>query len=308
VGYAAGWGLFRDWCAAAGQSALPAPVYTLIDFLDDNPVAPATWARRVAAITHMHGVGGYASPGWDPTVGNLIRAAAGKPALDLEPRRMPVGQVAELVRRIPSAGCDGSRRPVGRPGCSAAATPAYCCFLRPQVAPIPSATSCVRTTSSDGGLTIRTGTADGPVRLPAAGAGVCPGCVWRRWANVLSFIHRYPSHRSLRTAFDRRPPDVRVHVCRTPPAGDVPVGPVFLPVDRYGYLEAHRPLSVRSISRITRAHLAGTPPTYRHLDPPPSPPADPLPASPPLSPPARYAPTTRRPSTGNVPTGPGSPS
>lgn len=43
VAYAADWGLFTDWGAAAGHVALPASVDTLIEFLDECPACLPAW-------------------------------------------------------------------------------------------------------------------------------------------------------------------------------------------------------------------------------------------------------------------------
>lgn len=265
-GYGADWGFFTDWCVAAGYTSLPAGADTVIAFLEENPAAPATWARRVAAISYMHTTQGYPSPGRHPAVVDMIRAAAGKPALDPTARRLPPGQLAAVLRGIPShgwpAGLMGRRdRLLLVLAHAAGLTHGRLHELR-----------VGNLTVDDGDLLIDAGSGADPVTLPAVGASdVCPGCVWLRWGRVLSLAARYPGVRVLRDALHRTHPLTpgSAHLCRTERPGIGPEGPVLLAADQYGYLTAHHPLSTRSISRILTAHATGRPPTYRFPGPTP---------------------------------------
>src|SRR5690349_15422897 len=82
--YAADWALFTDWCNAAGEQELPALPDTVVDFLADCPVAPATQRGRVAAIDHHHTRAGLPRPGESPivlaTLSRPVPVVAGGPA------------------------------------------------------------------------------------------------------------------------------------------------------------------------------------------------------------------------------------
>jgi hypothetical protein len=66
AGYRADWALFTDWCAATGTPPSPVSVDTVRAFLAGCPAAPATAARRVAALLwhyrHSPAVGAAADP------------------------------------------------------------------------------------------------------------------------------------------------------------------------------------------------------------------------------------------------------
>lgn len=80
--YAADWAHFTSWCDAAGLDALPAVVDTVRLYLTDLEAtrdgtgavvfAPATMARRLAAIASVHRDGGHPSPTRDPRVGAVL--------------------------------------------------------------------------------------------------------------------------------------------------------------------------------------------------------------------------------------------
>lgn len=277
--YAADWAFFADWCAASGHSPLPATADTVIDFLDDNPAAPATWARRLAAIKHTHTAHHQPSPARDPAVIDLIRAAAGSPALDPHPRRLPPRRLEELLARIPShgwpAGLHGRRDRLLLLLADAGLTRTQLHRLR-----------AYQLTVSDRDLTIESGSGCDPIYLPSTDrTDVCPACTWLRWSRVLELAARYPGNRMLRDAFHRTHPTTSdaPHLCHTPALQNVSAGQsIFIPADQYGYLTRDQPLSTRTITRILTTVTHDKPPRYRFLTPRPTqtPESDPPPTAP----------------------------
>ena len=267
--YTADWAFFTDWCTAAGHTPLPATADTLIDFLDDNPAPPATWARRVAAIGHVHITSGRPSPTRDPAVTDLIRAAAGTPALDPHPRRLPPRRLEELLARIPThgwpAGLHGRRDRLLLVLADAGLTRTQLHQLQVH-----------QLTVIGRALTIHVDEDRDPIQLPTPRrAGLCPSCIWLRWLRVLDLAVRYPGNRMLRDAFHRTSPTSSrsPHLCHAAPAQPSIVGPghsVFVSADQYGYIARDQPLTTRAITRILTTVTADQPPRYRYLTPGPS--------------------------------------
>jgi hypothetical protein len=104
AGYRADWALFTDWCAATGAPALPAAVGTVEAFLAGCPAAPATAARRVAAIGWHHRHSPAAGAAVDPPG---RRELLGLPPVD--PTRPPPDPeaLAAAVRALPTTGWTG---------------------------------------------------------------------------------------------------------------------------------------------------------------------------------------------------------
>jgi len=77
--YAADWAAFAAWCRAAGLAALPARPATAAAYLGSlsATLKPNTLARRAAAIADRHRRHGHPSPGADPAVRAVLRAARG---------------------------------------------------------------------------------------------------------------------------------------------------------------------------------------------------------------------------------------
>jgi len=75
--YAADWAAFTTWCRAAGLAALPALPATVAAYLGSMSATlkPGALARRAAAIADRHRRTGHASPGTDPAVRDVLRAA-----------------------------------------------------------------------------------------------------------------------------------------------------------------------------------------------------------------------------------------
>ena len=213
AGYRTDWALFTDWCAATGAPALPAGVGTVEAFLAGCPAAPATAARRVAAICwhHRHCPTGPPVPTEHPVAGipdrRALRAGLGRPT----PTRPPPDReaLAAAVRALPTTGWTGGF------------------FGRRDAAMLTLAASPLSWTALAG---LRTGDVSvaagvlhlpGGYRLPAGpDPASCPPCVWLRWARALDLARREVSIRVLRAALDRAVPlnSASPHRCRTTPA------------------------------------------------------------------------------------------
>ena len=118
--YAADWAAFAAWCRERRHPALPASPATVAAYLGAMSVTlkPGALARRAAAIADRHRRHGHPSPGTDPAVRAVLRAArharkrvceAGPDAPDAPPstppvrRRAPPGpaQLARMAARCP---------------------------------------------------------------------------------------------------------------------------------------------------------------------------------------------------------------
>jgi hypothetical protein len=273
AGYRADWALFTDWCAATGTPPSPAAVDTVRAYLAGCPAAPATAARRVAALLwhyrHSPAAGAAADPPGRRTLLGLPPPAPSRPLPDPD-------AVAAAVRALPVSGWTGGffgRRDAAL--LTLAATPL-------------SWTALAALRTSD--VTV----ADGVLGLPgghelAAGGdpATCPPCVWLRWQRALALSRREVSIRPLRAAMDRAKPltNASSHQCATA-AGATPGdldGQVFPPIDQHGYPDVRRAMSATSLARLADRHLGGRPPTRRVIVPPlrPVEPAEPAPVAPP---------------------------
>jgi hypothetical protein len=308
AGYRTDWALFTDWCAATGAPALPAAVGTVEAFLAGCPAAPATAARRVAAIGwhHRHCPIGPPVPTEHPVAGipdrRALRAGLGRPPPT--PTRPPPepDALAAAVRALPTTGWTGGF------------------FGRRDAAMLTLAASPLPWTALAGLRTADVSVAEGALHLPGGhrlpggpDPASCPPCVWLRWARALGLARREVSIRVLRAALDRAVPltSTSPHRCRIPPVldrgdgDDVPGDPVFVPIDQHGYPTLDRALAPTSLARLAARHLDGRPPARRIMAPvPPSaePAAPALSAPPPPAPPSaatlqaahRHALTQRR--------------
>jgi hypothetical protein len=101
--YARDWTAFESWCAAAGQTPLPADPATVATFLAEAApsLSAGGLARRVSAIAARHRAHGFAAPTRDRAVKAVLRAARG----NATPRRAAQPTPA-LLRRL-AAACGG---------------------------------------------------------------------------------------------------------------------------------------------------------------------------------------------------------
>jgi hypothetical protein len=281
AGYRTDWALFTDWCAATGAPALPAAVGTVEAFLAGCPAAPATAARRVAAIDWHHRHCPTGPPVAGPLDRRALRAGLGRPPpIPTRPPPDP-DALAAAVRALPTTGWTGGF--FGRRDAA---------VLTLAASPLPwTALAGLRT----GDVTVATGVLHlpGGHRLPAApDPASCPPCAWLRWARALGLARREVSIRVLRAALDRAVPltSTSPHRCRISPGldrGDDGGGEaVFTPIDQHGYPTLDRALAPTSLARLAARHLDGRPPARRIMAPvllpaePESPPATPPPPPP----------------------------
>jgi hypothetical protein len=277
TGYAGDWALFTDWCAATGQPSCPPSVRTVEAFLAGCPAAPATAARRVAALLwhYRH------SPTVDAENPPARRELLGLPAAGATRPPPDPAAVAAAVRALPVSGWTGGF------------------FGRRDAALLTVATSPLSWTALAALRTFDITVDDGVLCLPggsglAAGGdpATCPPCVWLRWLRTLGLARREVSIRPLRAALDRGAPLTGAgrHRCRTTVASapdDPRAGAVFVPIDQHGYPDLRRALAPTSLARLTARHLDGRPPPRRIIAPAPRPAESeaPLPATPPPPPP-----------------------
>jgi hypothetical protein len=236
-------------------------VGTVEAFLAGCPAAPATAARRVAAIGwhHRHCPAGHPVAG--PPDRRALRASLGRPP---DPEAL-----AAAVRALPTTGWTGGF------------------FGRRDAAMLTLAASPLGWTAlaglRTGDLSVAAGVLHlpGGYRLPAGpDPASCPPCVWLRWARALGLARREVSIRVLRAALDRAAAltSTSPHRCRIPPVldrgddgGDVPGDPVFVPIDQHGYPTLDRALAPTSLARLAARHLDGRPPPRRTMAPVPRP-------------------------------------
>jgi hypothetical protein len=243
------WLLFKDWCQAVGESALPASPQALIAFLADAPAPRAVALRRVRAVDAMHRAAGFEPPGRDEAVRVLLATGPHPPRYD-----------PEQVARALSAAVIGNW-PVGLVGRRDAALVAMAClggYSHRQLAAMRTDEALVAGTPE---LLARLGRAEGP--------GPCPACAASRWLRVQA---RLASHgwRQVRDELadlgEVTAGTEEHHDCNWPvpwpEALDRRV-PLFSAIDHHGGLELRLPLSARSMSAIVKERLAagedGTP-------------------------------------------------
>ena len=75
--YAADWAAFEAWCRDRRQTMLPASPVTVAAYLQSlsATLSHGALARRAAAIAGQHRLAGHPSPGADPAVRDVLRAA-----------------------------------------------------------------------------------------------------------------------------------------------------------------------------------------------------------------------------------------
>ncbi len=114
--YASDWAAFAAWCHDGRHAALPAAPATVAAYLVSlsTTLTHGALARRAAAIADLHRRGGHASPGTDPAVRAVLRAAwaarrAARPPPrggdDAPPARPPPAPPSAVV---PRAGVQGT--------------------------------------------------------------------------------------------------------------------------------------------------------------------------------------------------------
>ena len=244
------WSLFRDWCTAAEQSALPADPFTLAQFLDAHPAAVATQRRRVADIDTAHRRAGLAEPGRTVT----IRLAVSERRRERAERVRTAA--AAVIETIPTHGW-----PLGLFGRRDA-------MILTLIA--SGMTSTEITALRRGDITV-----DG-VDLVVCGnhrvagdlfgerRGHDPVAIHRRWAQIQSILDGAATTRMVAAALDPNcAPDAAPLQASVVPAAHANA-PLLVRIDRWGHTPwAPDPLTRRSASVLTRSHLTGGPPPHR---------------------------------------------
>lgn len=236
------WLLFKDWCQAAGETALPASPASLSRFLAEVPADGALAKRRIRAVQAMHAAAGFEPPGRDEAIRALVVPVPPSPARDR-------GAVAKAL----TSAVIGNW-PAGLVGRRDAALVAMVCvggYSRREL----------RTMRVNAGLPASVPSA--LARLPRADApGPCPTCALSRWLRVHAFMAAH-GWRALRNELadmgEVAAGSQGHHDCEVaivwPERLDG--GPLFMAVDRHGGLELRLALSRRSMTAIVGARLVG---------------------------------------------------
>lgn len=242
------WALFCDWCTATGRASLPAAPTTLAEFLDHHPAADATQRRRVAAVNAAHRSRGMAEPGRSVPI-RLALAERRRERLT----EIRVG-AASIIDGIPSTGWPyglfGRRDALIVTLVSAGLTYREISTLR---------RGDINVTGPDlvvSGLHRVT-----PNMLGSHGESG-PVAVYQRWAQIQSMLDRSASIAVLREFLEHDPAPLlaATGTVTATQAGE----PLVVRIDRWGYTPwMPEPLTVQSLSALTRAHLTGRPAGHR---------------------------------------------
>ncbi|GAC62756.1 MULTISPECIES: hypothetical protein [Gordonia] len=242
------WALFCDWCAASDRSSLPATPSTLAEFLDHHPAAVATQRRRVSAVNAAHRSRGMAEPGRSVPIRLALAERRRERLTEIR------GCAASIIDGILSSGWPyglfGRRDALILTLVSAGLTYRDISTLRRGDIEVAGPDLIVS------GLHRVT-----PTMLGSYGESG-PVSVYRRWAQLQSMFDRSASISMLREFLD---PD------RSPSMSASPVvtaqhaeEPLVVRIDRWGYTPwTPEPLTVQSLSALTRAHLNGRPAAHR---------------------------------------------
>lgn len=243
------WQYFADWCAAMGLDPLPATPLTLAQFLDVDDAARATRRRRVAAVNCIHQLVGEVRPGTATAVRRILSARA-----DYS------WQAKEVIAGIPVTGW-----PTAVFGRRDALLLWLVCVARLPLTAVPDLRRSDLT--SDGQVVHVGGGHDVAVAVNADDPfGLLP--VWARWAAVQTRLDRHRSPKALAAPLMKAPPvdtDSAPQLSVPPPPPQD--GPLFPPVDRWGY----QPLSntttagmtTTSARRVIRSRIEGSRPEHK---------------------------------------------
>ncbi|MFD5812394.1 hypothetical protein [Rhodococcus aetherivorans] len=235
------WALFADWCTATDQHPIPASPEALARFLREHPAAPATQRRRVSAINTVHTRHGHPPPGRSETVR----------------RRLDTARAIRLDRLAPLLLHKAAELPViGWPGGLFGRRDALLLTLAATGMPFAQLARLRRgDIHLDAGVLVAT--TDGGERfcLPAdPGTGASPAmAVYRRWAEILAFLDRYPNT-DLLAQHLTEPIEVEHGGLTDRQARQ----PLLSPIDRWGHLPLMpQPMTAQSIAALVRDQLAG---------------------------------------------------
>jgi site-specific recombinase XerC len=215
--YARDWASFETWCAATGQTALPATAATVAAFLAEaaSRLSAGALARRTSATAARHRQRGFAVPTLDRTVKAVLLTARRGAA----PRRAPPPTPAQLLRLATACGGDltGLRDHALLLLAAAGLGPAALVNLDAEHIRL-AATAAELTLDAEG-----------------EGAGACGDGV---------------SHRSIACDADRSRCPVQA-LRDWLQISDTQFGPVFRKIDRWGNIE-HRRFSIAAVRQIIR--------------------------------------------------------
>ena len=238
------WALFADWCTATDQHPIPASPEALALFLHEHPAAPTTQRRRVSAINTVHTRHGHPPPGRSETVR----------------RRLDTARAIRLDRLAPLLLHKAAELPViGWPGGLFGRRDALLLTLAATGMPFAQLARLRR-----GDITVDAGvlvaTTDGGERFclpPESGTGESPAmAVYRRWAEILAFLDRYPNT-DLLAQHLTEPIEVEHGGLTDRQARQ----PLLSTIDRWGHLPLMpQPMTAQSIAALVRDHLAGRAP------------------------------------------------
>ena len=259
-GYRREWALFRDYATATDQPCLPTTLTALTGFLTQLPCAPATRARRVAAIAAAHRRSGHLPP--------ADHASARTPPSPGPAR--PAGPEQLL------AGCPTRGWPEGFLG----RRDGFLIVVTATLGHTRTRARSLRTddiTLSPPKPTENTAGAgevgealpqvrDQPVPTSADPRG-CAACAVIRWLEILGVAEGYgrgSARMHLSAAHAPLATSTHQHTLPEPQHWRIAAQPLPA-IDQHGWIDDYRPLSIRSISaRLALAHR-------RVNDPPPPP-------------------------------------
>ena len=258
-GYTREWALFCDYTAAVGQPALPTTVGALTGFLADIPAAPATQARRVAAIAAAHRAAGYFLSRPTPHTGANAENA---------PSKAPHPNPAQMIAACPTRGWPHGF--LGR-------RDAYLIVLTAVLGYSHAQARQIRPTDiTNVDTDLRTSPDLDTAAIPRIRGRAlattddprdCPACTVVRWLDILGVadgLGRGSARMHLYAA--SAPTSSGPHHHTTTGTGRWRQTAQLLPaIDRHGWIDDYRPLSTRSIS--TRLALAASRSTSPDVSP-----------------------------------------
>jgi integrase len=266
--YQGEWDRFADWCTATGRPILPTDPEAVAVYLEENPAAPATQARRIAAINRLHLEHGHPAPGHDPAIIDELNALRSRSSERPAPARPSRDAVESVLRLLPNRGW-----PAGFFG-----RRDRCLLLLSQIGGLSHteirASRLGDIETEDRSVTIHARSRI--VRLKSRDdPSICPACIYRRWHTVRDALERLPRIRPLRRQFHqaREVSATSPHICNIPNRLPVSAAPLFIAADRHGWPATHTSLSTRSISTIAAAAARGhalahaTIPVFDPIDP-----------------------------------------
>ncbi len=241
------WMLFADWCAAADHQPTPVAPQTLALFLHEHPATAATQRRRMSAINAVHTGHGYPPPGRTETVRRHLDAARAQRLDRIE--RLLRQRAVELPTEGWSSGLFGRRDALLLVLAATGMNFTDLTRLRRRDLRLDGDTLMVTTRSGE------------QFRLvPDPETGCDPAAIYRRWANIQTFLDQYPGTHLLRHHLT-----APTEIIADPLDAEQARQPLLCPIDRWGHLPHAQPMTPQSVSTLVRAHLSGHAPVRKVL-------------------------------------------